>query len=283
MKQLVVMADMEGASGIFDYNEAAAWHEEMYKKETLWRDYGRACITSDVLAVCNAALDWGIDEILLWDAHFSGCKEFNIQTEKLPDKVKLFDLPNRESHYERIRGQAAVKPFGIITVGQHARNGEPDGYLTHTIHTPPIESFYINGIHMAEIGEFVFCFSDIPYIANIGCTASHKEARELAKEVTCISVKDKAKGWEPTPEETYPIIYNGVMDALNDYDKKTGFAAAKRYVCQLNLTEDFYFEAPEDFPWKGNFEERTANWEAHDPITVLTLFWRIHDCIKRKD
>ena len=67
----------------------------------------------------------------------------------------------------RLRGQAAAHPFGIVTVGQHARNGEPNAYLAHTIHTPPIESFWINGIHVAEIGESVLCFSGVPYIANV--------------------------------------------------------------------------------------------------------------------
>ena len=67
MKQLIVIADMEGASGIFDANREACRHEERYPQYKLWRAYGRPCITSDVLAVCNAAIDAGIDDILLYD------------------------------------------------------------------------------------------------------------------------------------------------------------------------------------------------------------------------
>lgn len=201
MKQLIVIADMEGASGIFERNRAAMRHEEMFPEETLWRSCGRSCITSDVLAVCNAANDFGIDEILLYDEHFAGCKESNIETEKLPKNVRLFDLPDRCCFWSRIRGQAAWEPFGIITVGQHARNGEPNAYFPHTIHTPPLESVYINGIHAAEIGQSVMCFSGTPYIANIGCAASHKEAKELSPNVSCITVKDKSKGYEPSAEE----------------------------------------------------------------------------------
>ena len=29
MKQLIIVADMEGASGIFDSNREACWHEEL--------------------------------------------------------------------------------------------------------------------------------------------------------------------------------------------------------------------------------------------------------------
>ena len=75
MKQLTVIADMEGASGIFDSNAEACLHEELYPYNKMWRSYGRSCITSDVLAVCNAAIDAGIDDILLYDMHFAGCTE----------------------------------------------------------------------------------------------------------------------------------------------------------------------------------------------------------------
>ncbi len=282
MKQLIILADMEGASGIFDSNQEAFLHEEMYPKQTLWRSYGRSCITSDVLAVCNAANDMGIDDILLYDMHFAGCRETNVELDKLPSNVRVFDLPDRSILWSRIRGQAAVEPYGIVTVGQHARNGEKDAYFPHTIHTPPLQSFFINGIHVAEIGEGVMCFCDVPYIANIGCAASHREARELSPDVTCITVKDKRTKWEPSPAETYPIIYEGVKEALKDYQNKTAYPYQQHCVCELNLTENYCFEAPESFPWKGEFRGRTAVWEAHDLETALSLFWRVHDHIKKR-
>lgn len=282
MKQLIVIADMEGASGIFDSNREACWHEEICPQKTLWRTYGRSCITSDVLAVCNAAIDAGIEDILLYDMHYAGCGESNIELEKLPPNVRIFDLPNREILWSRIRGQAAVKPWGIVTVGQHARNGEVNAYFPHTIHTPPIEAFYVNGIHVAEIGESVMCFSGVPYIANIGCAASHKEALELSPNVSCITVKDKFRKWEPTPEETYSLIYNGMIDALEDYKNKTAYPNYDHYVCELHLTADYYFEVPDSFPWKGAFNSRTATWETHDIETSLSLFWRVHDYIKKQ-
>ncbi len=280
MKQLVVIADMEGASGIFDSNQEACRHEEMNPRNTLWRAYGRACITSDVLAVCNAAMDSGINDILLYDMHYAGCAESNIELDKLPSCVRIFDLNNREMLWSRIRGQAATKPYGIVTVGQHARNGEANAYFPHTICTPPIDSFYINGIHVAEIGEGVMSFCDIPYIANIGCAASHREALELSPNVTCITVKDKSRQWEPTPEETYSIIYESMLAALKDYNSKTGYPRSDKYICKLNLTDGYYFDEPDNFPWKGEFNRNTATWEAHDIETSLSLFWRIQDDIK---
>lgn len=75
-RQLIVVADMEGASGIIERNRQALWHGS-----DLWRTYGRNCVTSDVLAVCEAAVACGIDEIYLYDGHYAGNPEFKIGLE----------------------------------------------------------------------------------------------------------------------------------------------------------------------------------------------------------
>lgn len=280
MKQLIVIADMEGASGIFDSNREACYHEEMYPQGTLWRSYGRACITSDVLAVCNAAIDMGIDDILLYDMHYAGCKEYNVILEVLPAQVRVFDLEDRCVDWGRIRGQAATHPYGIVTVGQHARNGESNAYFAHTIHTPPIESFWINGIHVAEIGESVMCFSGVPFIANVGCAASHKEAMELSSTVSCITVKNKEAIWEPSREETYPIIYDGIKEAMNDYQRKVPYPEQEMYSCKMYLTDGYHFESQRKFSWRGTFSNQCVAWETHDIQTALSLFWKVHEYIK---
>lgn len=82
---------------------------------------------------------------------------------------------------------------GVITIGQHARYGEPWAYFPHTIQSPPINAVYVNGMHIAEIGQMALSFRGSKYIANIGCHASHKEAREISPNVTCITVKNKKK------------------------------------------------------------------------------------------
>jgi D-aminopeptidase len=134
-KQIVIIADMEGASGIFDGNRDAVIHGS-----SLWREYGKKCITSDVLAVCQAANECEIDEILIYDEHFAGEPEYNIIIDELPENIKLFNTWNRCFDWRRIRGQADLELFGLITVGQHARYGEPNAYFPHTIQSPPIKA-----------------------------------------------------------------------------------------------------------------------------------------------
>jgi D-aminopeptidase len=266
-KQLVICTDMEGASGIFEENYKAMIHgtEE-------WKNVGRECMTSDVLAVCEAANEFGIDDIMIYDGHYAGNPEPNIITEKLPANVRLFDTPDRRFQWRRIRGQAQQEPYGIITVGQHARYGEKNAYFPHTIQSPPIERVLLNGIHIAEIGHAVLNFRGVKYIANIGCNASMKEAKELSETVAAISVKDKTKGWEPSPKETYPIIKKGVLDALRNIEIACAVNIEPPYEFSMTLFEGYKFETPNKISWKGHFDKRKAFWEAPSVEMGLELF-----------
>lgn len=89
-KQLILISDMEGASEIFDKDKKL-----LFNGSEEWRKYGRQKMTSDILAVCEAANEFGIDEILYYDAHFAGNHEYNVLLDKLPQNVKLFDTPDR--------------------------------------------------------------------------------------------------------------------------------------------------------------------------------------------
>ncbi len=84
---MIVIADMEGASGVSDLNRETICHKEAYPQNTLWSSCGRARVTSDVLAVRNAAIDGGIDGVILFDMYYVGCEESDAESEKLPEKV----------------------------------------------------------------------------------------------------------------------------------------------------------------------------------------------------
>lgn len=273
-KQLIIVSDMEGASGIFEQNLDAIIHgsEE-------WRSYGRKQMTSDILAVCDAANEYGVDEIFYYDGHYAGFPEHNVVLELLPSNVIIPNTPDRCFYWRRIRGQAELNPIGIITVGQHARYGEPNAYFPHTIQSPPISEIRLNGIHIAEIGSAVLNFKEAPYIANIGCAASEKEAKELSPTVTQISVKSKADNWEPSSEETYSIIKKGVLEALFDLENKQAPQIMPPYKFEMRLTEDFKFDTSQEISWKGLVLDEYASWESPDIEIGMELFNYVRDLI----
>lgn len=273
-KQLIICTDMEGVTGIFEEN-----YKSMVHGTDEWRKIGREYMTSDVLAVCDAANEFGIDEILIYDGHFAGDPEHNIIIDKLPSNVKFFDTPDRCFWWRRIRGQAAWEPYGIITVGEHARFGEKDAYFPHTIQSPPIKKLTINGIHIAEIGTAVLNFQGVKYIANVGCAASMKEARELCDTVALIPVKDKARGWKPSTKETYKIIKKGVLEALKNGENMKSVNISKPYKFSMSLLEDYKYNIPESISWKGSFKENEAFWEAPSVEIGLEIFNYVREFI----
>lgn len=275
-KQLILISDMEGVSGIFDEDK-----KQLINGEEEWRKIGREKMTSDVLAVCEAANEFGVDEVLYYDAHYAGNPEFNVILEKLPPNVKLFDVPDRKFYWRRIRGQAKINPFGLITVGQHARNGEKNAYFPHTIQTPPIKGFWLNEIHIAEMGMAVLSFQGVNYIANIGCEASRKEAKELSQTVKQISVKDKSINWEPSINETFPLIKKGVLEALKSSQKKEEVIIVPPYNFKLEVCENYYFKEPKRISWKGDFYASKAVWEAPSVEIGIEIFNYVRNCIHK--
>lgn len=273
-KQLIICTDMEGVSGIFEEN-----YKDMIHGTKEWRDVGRKYMTSDVLAVCDAANEFEIDEILIYDGHFAGNPEHNIIIEKLPSNVRFFDIPDRCFWWRRIRGQADWEPYGIITVGQHARYGEKDAYFPHTIQSPPIKELTLNEMHIAEIGTAVLNFQGVKYIANVGCKASMKEARELSDTVATIPIKDKAKDWKPSIEETYPIIKKGILEALRNRDNMKSVNISEPYEFSMTLTEGFSYSTPERISWKGSFNRSKAFWEAPSVEIGLEIFNYVREYI----
>lgn len=275
-RQLILISDMEGASGIFEENKEAMLHGS-----NLWRKIGRKFLTSDILAVCEAANESNIDEIMLYDGHFAGNAEHNILLELLPSNVKIFDTENRCFDWRRIRGQADQHPIGVITVGQHARYGETDSYFPHTI-SYPITKLKINTLTVSELGESIFNFCGIKYLANIGDTASMKEALEISPNVSCIPVKDRLRNWKPTPYETFQIIKSQVKKAISSYSQKDYISLDPPYSFYLEVEDDYYFNYPKQLTWVGKFHRNKAYWTAPSLEIGLELFNYVRELLVLK-
>ncbi len=127
-KQLYILCDLEGASGISPANRKA-----MHHGSELWRLEGRALVTSDVKAVSDAANEFGIDEIIIEDEHDNGKRESNLLVADLPANARVLRRPHLPGKVlKAVRGE----PYGMIFVGQHAMYGG-GGFAPHTIQSPP--------------------------------------------------------------------------------------------------------------------------------------------------
>jgi D-aminopeptidase len=275
-KQLYVLCDLEGASGISPENKPA-----MHHGSDLWHAVGRPSITSDVSAVCEAAAELGIDEIVLNDSHDNGKREPNVLVGELPENVRLVRrpyLPGKPRHM--VRGDLV----GIVIVGQHAMHGG-GGFAPHTIQSPPIGKVTINGLTVGEIGLELALFMDARLLAIVGEQAAVDETRALCPNVIGIPVKSLDRGWFPPPIETRSAIRDGVLEGLRRRESMTGLHLEAPFRFTLEPADGYRFDREKKIPlrWlarailfghcKGRMTESEAAWESK---TIIGGLYALH-------
>jgi len=274
--QLYILCDLEGASQISPENRKA-----MYYGSEVWQKEGRRFITSDVKAVCEAANEFGIDEIILNDSHDNGHREPNVLVKELPDNVRVVRrpyLPGKPRH--RVRGEL----YGVIIVGQHAMHGG-GGFAPHTIQSPPIGEVTLNGSEVGEIGLELALFMDARLLAVVGEQAAVEEAKALCPNTVGIPVKSLEKNWFPLASETRTVIRDKTLEALRRRDEANVLHLEPPFRFTLKTTETYSFDPKKRFflRWlskliffglcKGRLSETEASWQTK---TIIGGLYALH-------
>ncbi len=274
-RPLYILCDIEGASGISPENRDAMQHGS-----AAWQAAGRPRITSDVVAVCEAANDFGIDEIILNDAHDSGHRTPNVFPDQLPANVRLIRRPHLPGKPRRmVRGE----PFGIVIVGQHAMAGG-GGFAPHTINWQ-FGEVTINGLVVGEIGIELALFMRAPLLAVVGEQAAVEEARTLCSSCVGIPVKSLERNWFPPAEEMRSVIREKTLEAFERRDEMTGLDLESPFRFTLRPHEKLRLDRDKRFflgallryilfrRCKGKMTEDKASWETK---TVLGGLYLLH-------
>jgi D-aminopeptidase len=274
-KQLYILCDLEGASGISSANRRA-----MYHGSEEWRSEGRALVTSDVKAVCDAANEFGINEIIIEDEHDNGKREPNLLVTDLPKNARVLRRPHLPGKARKVvRGE----PYGMVFVGQHAMHGG-GGFAPHSI-APHIGAITLNGVRVGEIGLELAQFMGAPLLAVVGEEASIAEAKALCPRVVGVPVKSLEKGWFPSADETRPAIRRGVLDALRTRSEATGLDLKAPFRFTLAPADGYVLDPARKMPlrwltrlfffgiYRGRLSEREASWESR---TVLRGLYALH-------
>jgi D-aminopeptidase len=285
-KQLYILCDMEGASQISPENRKAM----LYGSET-WQNEGRRLVTSDLKAVCNAAKEFGIDEIVVNDEHDLGHREPNVLVKELPGNVRVLRRPHMPG---TPRKKTQAEPYGIIMVGQHAMYGN-GGFAPHTIQSPPIGKVVLNGIPVGEIGIELALFMGVKFLAIVGEEAAVNEAKALCPDVVGCPVKSQEKNWFPTAEENASRIKEKVREALKRREQAGSLRIFPPYRFSLQTTEDHCFDPNMRFPfrwlakyyffrlYKGRFGEKEVSWETKDIVSGLNTIHMMRMFMRKRD
>lgn len=274
-RKLYILCDIEGATGISPANRDAMTHGS-----EAWERIGRPSITSDVLAVCEAANEFGIDEIVLNDAHDGRKRTPNVLPDRLPDNVRVLrrpSLPGKPRH--AVRGE----PFGMIIVGQHAMAGG-GGFAPHTI-AWPLAEVCINGLRVGEIGIELALFMGTRLLAVVGEQAAVDEAHALCPPCVGVPVKSLESDWFPTPDEMHPNIAEKTLEAMQRREEMVGLNLASPFRFSVRPHEKLWLDREKRFflrslmehvlfrRCKGTMTETEVSWETK---TIVGGIYMVH-------
>ncbi|HSK68842.1 MAG TPA: M55 family metallopeptidase, partial [Candidatus Limnocylindria bacterium] len=156
MKKLYVCADIEGTCGI------AAWDEtERFKPG--YAPFARQ-MSREVAAACEGALEAGMDEVLVRDAHDSA---LNIEWEHLPRQAKLI-RGWAQDPYCMMSGLDGSF-YGAVLTGCHDAAGTGSNPLSHTMDTG-IAWMECNGERLSEarLNAYTAAGAGVPVLAVTG-------------------------------------------------------------------------------------------------------------------
>lgn len=146
MARLYISVDQEGIGGVTGWAHEGMPGGHDYDRMREW-------MTDEALAVVEAALAAGIDEVVVSDSHGTGQ---NLLLDRFPaDRVTLVrSWPRPLGMMDGIDSPASTgdeTPFvGACLIGYHAGASEFDGTMRHTLSSRMLREVRLNGAPMSE-------------------------------------------------------------------------------------------------------------------------------------
>ncbi len=137
--KLLISCDMEGISGIVDWEQVTPGKDEWQR--------GRKLMAGDVNAAINGAFEAGVDAVTVSDAHWHAR---SLQLEELDPRAQLNSgSPSPFSVMQGIDDEPRFE--GVAFIGYHAMAGAKKGVLCHTW-ADNVGGVWLNDVAVGEIG-----------------------------------------------------------------------------------------------------------------------------------
>lgn len=136
--KLLIAADMEGVTGVVNWNQVTAGQSEYERFRQL--------MTEDVNAAIQGAYEARADEVIVADGHASA---INILIEKLDSRATL--NCGSSSPFSMVQG-ISNNVDGVFFIGYHAHAGTSHAILDHTWSSKSVANVWLNRKLVGEIG-----------------------------------------------------------------------------------------------------------------------------------
>lgn len=264
--KLLIAVDMEGITGVVDWNHVDATHSEYQRFRRL--------MTQDVNAAIAGAVEAGVDDIVVSDGHSSGR---NILIEELNSRARLnTGSPSPFSMVQGIDNGVDAAFF----IGYHAHMSTAKAVLAHTWSSARISNVWLNGKMIGEIGlnASVCGHFGAPVLMISGCKAACAEASEWIPGIETAPVKVASGRYAAEclpPEVTHKMIQETAVRAIRKFKDGKGPAPLKAG-SPVKITIEFINTGMVDMasflPGAVRLDGRRTEFEAPDMPTAYRNF-----------
>jgi D-amino peptidase len=226
---ILIMADMEGVSGIVTWDQVTGGKQQY--------EAGRILYTEEINAAIRGAKRAGATRIVAVDCHGAGGDwSFNSFLPELLDPDCEWVAHHPWSRYTEMFETGCD---ACLLVGMHARNNTPDGVLCHTISTVKWHNLWFNDVLVGEVGvNAALCgHYGVPILLVTGDEAVCRESRALLGDgLTTVAVKKgltRYSARQIPPVRARKMIEDSAFRALDAFKAAGGraeTAAVKPYI-----------------------------------------------------
>ena len=178
MDKLYISADIEGVCGIADWIETEIGEAQ--------GAYFRAEMTREVAVACEAAVEKGVKDILVKDAHGSGR---SIDPSVLPREARLLRSWTKDPFVMMAGLDASFG--GAFMIGYHSAAGTDGNPLAHTMETNNV-AVRINGELASEflINAYIAAYVGVPVMLLAGDAALCATAARVNPNIRTVAVSE---------------------------------------------------------------------------------------------
>ena len=214
MKRLFISADMEGIAGVTTKEQLVVGGFE-YQEARLW-------MTNEVNAVCKAAFESGIGEVVVADSHSNGQ---NILLDQLVENVQLIRSWPRP--LTMMQGIEEDDLIGAVLLGYHGGAHVAGASLAHTVSLSVIE-LTVNGQAWseAELSAAIAGYYKVPIIMASGDDVFVDEVCPRFKDIETVTTRYSYSGFSGkviSPKTSQRLLAEAISRAIKKTNNNIHF------------------------------------------------------------
>ncbi len=265
--KLFISADIEGCAG-------TTMSYETHKNEPAYQKFAKQ-MTEEVVAVCEAALAAGVDEIVVKDGHGDAT---NIDVMAMPEGVAL--IRGKSGHPVNMMFGLDETFDAVLYIGYHAPAGDPGSPMSHTS-TGNSNFILLNGKRMSEfmLNSYTAAMYGVPVVFLSGDARICELAKEMVPAITTVETK-KGVGASAFNVSPATVIKNlkaqvtgllaGDAQAVEDRLKRCKVELPESFVYEVNLKDLKKAYQMSFYPGMKAVDERTIRLTSNSWMDIVT-------------